>query len=295
MNQFKTRTVVNDATGIEVDAKNVLRIPKVLTIPVSEICGDVFERAGHNADLEEYTVKFNAVGADETKLVWRFTVVMNQVGAYHPIFQNASTRSRFELPVEIAVAQNETAENVAKKVEKALKMVFAAKGTKLFGIERTTNTLKLTAPEEHTHFLEVKLDAVSESLTGFEAHEPRALAQAEVTKKGREGFGTARWIFKTLRIPTIANTHATALHRNELPSPVPGVLYTQVTIHQLAKRPELGGVNAVNEEVASKTTHVLYMAPDALKALKNALTAYNNKEGVTEDKKVTVTAVDDPE
>lgn len=281
MNQFKTRTVVNDATGIEVDAKNVLRIPKVLTIPVGEICGDVFERAGHDADLEEYTVQFADVAAGETKLVWRFTVVMNQVGAYHPIFQNASTRSRFELPVEIAVAPSEVAEDVAKKVEKALKMVFAAKGTKLFGIKRTTDTLVLTAPEEHTHFLEVKLDAVSESLTGFEAHEPRTLAQAKVTKEGREGFGTARWIFKTLRIPTIANTHATALHRDELP--VPGVVYTQVTIQQLAKRPELGGVNAVNEEVASKTTHVLYMAPAALAALKAALTG-----------KATVTPVSDP-
>lgn len=286
MNQFKTRTVVNDATGIVVDGDGtlkpyVLRIPKVLTIPVTEICGDVFKRVGHDAVLEEYTVKFNAVDAGETKLVWRFTVVMNQVGAYHPIFQNASTRSRFELPVEIAVAPSETAENVAKKVEKALKMVFAAKGTKLFGIKRTTDTLVLTAPEEHTHFLEVKLDAVSESLTGFEAHEPRALAQAEVTKEGKEGFGTARWIFKTLRIPTIANTHATALHRDELP--IPGVVYTQVTIQQLAKRPELGGVNAVNEEVASKTTHVLYMAPAALSALEAAL-----------NEKATVKAVNDP-
>ncbi len=272
MNQFKTRSIVNDATAINTTDTKALRIKKVLTIPKEEICGTVYKRVGRAAVNEEFTVKFNAVGASEEKLVWRFTVVMKQVGAYHPIFQNATTYSRFELPVEVAVAPSETAVSVATKVEKALKTVFAAKGEKLFGVARAADpgdTLVLTAPEEHTHFVEVKLEAVSTSLTGFEAHEPRALAQAEVTKEGDEGFGTTRWIFKTMRIPTIANTNATALHRDELP--IPGVLYNQVTIHQLAERPELGGVNAANEQVSSKTTHVLYLTNDALTALETAL------------------------
>ena len=39
----------------------------------------------------------------------------------------------------------------------------------------------------------------------------------------------------------------------------------------MAERPELGGVNAANEQVSSKTTHVLYLTNDALTALETAL------------------------
>ena len=76
MNQFKTRSIVNDAMAINTTDTKALRIKKVLTIPKEEICGTVYKRAGEAAVNEEFTVKFNAVGASEEKLVWRFTVVM---------------------------------------------------------------------------------------------------------------------------------------------------------------------------------------------------------------------------
>lgn len=260
---FNSETILNGwADNITATAEK-LDIKKVLNAKKDEILA-VFKREGKTASPEKIELTFSAVPADEKLLVYRLVLDLKQVGNVTPEFKNASIRNHMVIPVEISVAPGEAAADVAAAFAKALKTVQTLKSTKIFDIENAAGVLTLTVKDSYVHFDEdkTKVVAVSTSLTGYEAHEDR-----DVTKKitvGHPGVFDTRWMFKNVRLPSVANLHWGAVHAGEMP--VAGVVYTQYTIHVRTDRPELTGLAGVGQEVKSKTTHILYC--DAASAAK---------------------------
>lgn len=287
MFEFVSESILNsaaDRVGVNA-AKDTLVIKKLLNLKKDWIKA-IFKREAKPAALAKSTITFNAVAADEKSTVFRLIVSLHEVGNHTPEFQNGVMSDIRKVQVEVGVAPSETAGDLADAVAKALKGLFSIKGKKDLTVTHTKGEAAITieSVDPHVHIEKVELVAVTTSRTGYEAHEARTITVVEDVK-GTPGFGNTRWMMANVKLPSLANTHWGAANADE--RPVPGVEYTQYTIHVCADRPELNGMGAVGEAVASKTTHVLYCDDATATALDAAL-------GATAGIGVTVTTVEDP-
>lgn len=114
-----------------------------------------------------------------------------------------------------------------------------------------TGSITVTAANEYMRF---KGAIIEKSATDGESW--TTIATGTVTTSGVEGFGTAWFITKNLRIPTQEATRFYGLDQDE--RPVNGVLYNQYTFQYDAAR-NFTGQGAVGQTIRSKTTHVLYI------------------------------------
>ncbi len=270
MYKFVKETIVNNGgSGVFSAANGVLSAKKIMNLPVTSIVR-AYKR-GYKAPVKDkWTVQFNAVSSTETATDYRFVINLTQKGKYDAEFQNTLTYSGVKVSVEVAVAPSMTAASLAELVEDALNDYQTLKGWKYVTVTRTTDTITLEVTDEYNRIKSLELQAIGTSLTGYAAYTSVAFATGSPTHvaTGSEGFGTCHWVMKNLRLPTLANTSFGAPFSDE--RPVPGAQYSQYTFVQKSERPELGGMSAVNSEVTSKTTHVLYCDAASSAALEAA-------------------------
>lgn len=258
MYKFVKETIVNNGgSGVFSAADGVLSAKKIMNLPATSVVS-AYKRGYQAPVKDKWTVQFAAVSASETATDYRFVINLTQKGKYDAEFQNTLTYSGVKVSVEVAVTSNMTAANLAKAVKEALDGYQTVKGWKYVTVTRSTDTITLEVTDEYNRIASLELQAIGTSLTGYNAHTPVAFVQGSPTHvaTGSEGFGTCHWVMKNLRLPTLANTAFAAPFSDE--RPVPGAQYSQYTFVQKSERPELGGMTAVNSEVTSKTTHVLY-------------------------------------
>lgn len=270
MYKFVKETIVNNGgSGVFSAANGVLSAKKIMNLPVTSIVS-AYKR-GYKAPVKDkWTVQFNTVSSTETATDYRFVINLTQKGKYDAEFQNTLTYSGVKVSVEVAVAPSMTAASLAELVEDALNDYQTVKGWKYVTVTRTTDTITLEVTDEYNRIKSLELQAIGTSLTGYAAYTSVAFATGSPTHvaTGSEGFGTCHWVMKNLRLPTLANTSFGAPFSDE--RPVPGAQYSQYTFVQKSERPELGGMSAVNSEVTSKTTHVLYCDAASSAALEAA-------------------------
>ncbi len=270
MYKFVKETIVNNGgSGVFSAANGVLSAKKIMNLPVTSIVS-AYKR-GYKAPVKDkWTIKFNAVSSTETATDYRFVINLTQKGKYDAEFQNTLTYSGVKVSVEVAVAPSMTAASLAELVEDALNDYQTVKGWKYVTVTRSSDTITLEVTDEYNRIKSLELQAIGTSLTGYAAYTSVAFATGSPTHvaTGSEGFGTCHWVMKNLRLPTLANTSFGAPFSDE--RPVPGAQYSQYTFVQKSERPELGGMSAVNSEVTSKTTHVLYCDAASSAALEAA-------------------------
>ena len=270
MYKFVKETIVNNGgSGVFSAANGVLSAKKIMNLPATSVVS-AYKR-GYKAPVKDkWTVQFAAVSGTETATDYRFVINLTQKGKYDAEFQNTLTYSGAKVSVEVAVTQSMAAADLAEAVESALNGYQTVKGWKYVTVTRSTHTITLEVTDEYNRIESVELQAIGNSLTGYDAHTPVAFASGSPTHAatGSEGFGTCHWVMKNLRLPTLANTSFGAPFSDE--RPVPGAQYSQYTFVQKSERPELGGMTAVNSEVTSKTTHVLYCDAASSAALEAA-------------------------
>jgi len=270
MYKFVKETIVNNGgSGVFSAANGVLSAKKIMNLPVTSIVS-AYKR-GYKAPVKDkWTVQFDAVSSTETATDYRFVINLTQKGKYDAEFQNTLTYSGVKISVEVAVTPSMTAASLAELVEDALNDYQTVKGWKYVTVTRSTDTITLEVTDEYNRIKSLELQAIGTSLTGYAAYTSVAFATGSPTHvaTGSEGFGTCHWVMKNLRLPTLANTSFGAPFSDE--RPVPGAQYSQYTFVQKSERPELGGMSAVNSEVTSKTTHVLYCDAASSAALEAA-------------------------
>jgi len=270
MYKFVKETIVNNGgSGVFSVADGVLSAKKIMNLPVTSIVR-AYKR-GYKAPVKDkWSVKFGAVSSTETATDYRFVINLTQKGKYDAEFQNMLTYSGVKVSVEVAVTPSMTAASLAELVEDALNDYQTVKGWKYVTVTRSSDTITLEVTDEYNRIKSLELQAIGTSLTGYAAYTSVAFATGSPTHvaTGSEGFGTCHWVMKNLRLPTLANTSFGAPFSDE--RPVPGAQYSQYTFVQKSERPELGGTSAVNSEVTSKTTHVLYCDAASSAALEAA-------------------------
>lgn len=277
MNQFTKTTIVNSFDPK--DFKKLLGINPEYVV-------EAYRHDGRWGRKEVVTVdlaKVYKTPPTKTPDVVRLEVRLHTVGAHIGEFQNALTRNSELFTYEA---------KYGSATDMAAGFVRAAKNhrntSKNFDFEVTDNgagLLTFTAGADYIRFKEIFVNEVASNLTGYEAQENKvvftgedivdntvtpAVTIVDVTP-GMNGFGDTAWLINNFKLPTYVNTNWMALHQDE--RPVPGKLYNQFTLHAVADRGELTGMGAVGQKMASKTTHVFYVASDLSAAFEAELTA----------------------
>jgi hypothetical protein len=254
MNQFTKTTIVNSFDPK--DFKKLLGINPEYVVEAYRHDG----RWGRK-EVAEVTLPVSTLVKGD---VVRLEIRLHTVGAHLGEFQNALTRNSELFTYEALY------DGSATTLADAL--VSAAKShrntSKNFDFEMVNNggKLELTAGADYIRFKEIAVNKVTINLTGYEAQEDlvafasnKADTNVALTA-GMNGFGDTAWIINNFQLPTYVNTNWMALHQDE--RPIPGKLYNQFTLHAVADRGELTGMGAVGQKMASKTTHVFYVASD---------------------------------
>lgn len=271
MNQFTKTTIVNSF-----DKKDFL---KLLGINPEYVC-EAYRHDGHWGRKEELTIDLAAVEFskdDKAPEVVRLEVRLHTVGAHLGEFQNALTRNselftyeaKFDSPKNMAIALAAAARNHRN----------TSKNFDFEVIADENGKLTFTAGADYIRFKDVFVNEVASNLTGYEAQINKVVytitkefEKSVITlKPGMNGFGDTAWLINNFQLPTYVNTNWMALHQDE--RPVPGKLYNQFTLHAVADRGELTGMGAVGQKMASKTTHVFYVAADLSAAFEKEITA----------------------
>lgn len=134
------------------------------------------------------------------------------------------------------------------------------------GSEANTNVV-FDATDEYQRFVTADLEEYKESdvpyKDGFVV-----IGKGNVTKKGREGFGTYQWLLHNLRLPTANRFNYAAVNEDE--TPILGATYTQFIITYCTNRGVMGG-DAVGETTQSVTTHVFFVNDTVSKAFGDIL------------------------
>lgn len=178
-------------------------------------------------------------------------------------------------PEDVTTAQQATAKNLAKLINKYGLLMF---GDKLLTVEWSGATVVLTATTEFQRFHVIDLYKFVDNGGNVYANEWEKLSDVvTVDPKGTEGFGTYSYILRNIKLPTTEHLRAFAPKQNEMP--IPGAIYNQYTIEYCVNRGTLG-TNAVGDQVTSVTHVVLFVKNDLATKFETALNKIAPASGI---------------
>jgi len=222
--------------------------------------GKVYRRLATSPVLEVGTITMPSSGVSG---IYRLNVDVIMSGSY-PIDYDRWAINKgkpFQVEVQLTSAPGSATAFATALVPGLKRGLLKYNGQNITDITVTdsgTGNIIITASNEYQRFsgnLLIELsDATGESWS--------TISTGTVTTHGKEGFGTAWFITKNLRVPTQEATRFYGEDQDE--RPVNGVMYNQYTFQYTAAR-NFTGQAAVGSPVSSRTTHVLYV-PSTLAA-----------------------------
>ena len=272
MYQFTTETIINsnkDSNGVLAKfsgANGVFSVSRVGNFKAVEVL-DCYKNP-YVAPVKAKVTKTITVNANSAK-VYRLYIELNRVGSNTADFAKHLSRNGMEKFYEVTGVTGASA--LASAFVAAIKKENVFKDNIYIVPSNTNAELVLEVTDEYNRFVKVEIqEVVNTSLTGYDSFTvlENVLSGATVVV-GTEGFGTIKQITKNLRLPTLANTNWTSINQEE--RPIPGGEYTQYSIRIKTNRPELGGNNAVGQEIKSVTSHIFYVLGTLRDAFETAL------------------------
>ncbi len=273
---FSTTHVINTNKGNLTGGKNFY-----LDKDTNTLC--IERRGNFKKDLVKEIYKAVGKEAANAKLTIDFSKITSTVGDNLRLdlylgLSGGSADSRFSndlafkgkpLSIDFVWKGTDTVANLKKTLDQYEMLVY---GEKLLKATVSGQLLTLEAANEYIRFKKMEIlkytkstseypyiaaTEVLKSLDDIEVKTTAAdVAAAEGLFKGWEGFGTYSYVLHNLRIPTAYNVGPFAEGADE--APIVGGLYNQYTIRYCVDRGPLG-LNAVNDQVTSITTHVFYV------------------------------------
>jgi hypothetical protein len=247
--------IVTDQGVFGTKALVIQRLNKYLA---SNLSGPVYKRAASAPVNTVGTITMPSTGVAGT---YRLEVDVTMSGSYPIDYDRWAINKGKPFFVEVALASGPGtatafATALVPSLQKGLKKYNGQNITDIVITDSGTGNVVITASNEYQRFLtdtsqklEIQLlDATGENYT--------PVATGTLTTQGVEGFGTAWFITKNLRLPTQEATRFFGTDQDE--RPINGVMYNQYTFAYSALR-NFSGVGAVGTPVTSKTTHVLYV------------------------------------
>jgi len=255
-------------TAFETDDESVtgtsaLVIQRLNKYLASNLLGKVYKRSASNPVNEVGTIVLPTTG--NVSGTYRLRVDVTMSGSYPIDYDRWAINKGKPFFVEVVVPTAQTGDVLAATLcagfINGLKK-YNGQNIKDIVPTYTSNSgtnagsIIITASNEYMRFLTDSGNYFQIELLDSTGENYNPIAVGTVTTVGVEGFGTAWFITKNLRLPTQEATRFFGEDQDE--RPVNGVLYNQYTFAYNALR-NFTGVGAVGQSITSKTTHVLYI------------------------------------
>lgn len=223
----------------------------------------------------------------------RLDIYLGVEGAEPFIYSTPWVQKGMPFWVEFTVKSTDTADTIAKKLEKMIKQnhVFLC-DKDLLKVSVLTDTsdesnikLVLEGTADYQRFKKIEISS-------FEADDEYANVVAsidgtniKIVEPGENAFGTYSQIIKDLRLPTAANYQWT--HIRQVETPIVGAVYDQYIIEYCGPSTN-GGMQSVGQKLDSHTTHVFWVRNDStlIGEWKKALKVIDPDGGSLDDENV---------
>lgn len=278
MFQFTTTHVINSdkdlTTGKDLwtPGENTLTIKGINTLKKANVTS-IYKAVGEKEQLAKVTINLGDTVFDAMKEgdILRLDIYIRPTESDHSSYYANDLNHKGRpftvefpwitdtTPEDVTTAQQATAKNLAKLINKYGLLMF---GDKLLTVEWSGATVVLTATTEFQRFHIIDLYKFIDNGGNVYANEWEKLPSTDVitiNPKGKEGFGTYSYILRNIKLPTTEHLRAFAPKQNEMP--IPGAIYNQYTIEYCVNRGTLG-TNAVGDQVTSVTHIVLFVKND---------------------------------
>lgn len=197
---------------------------------------------------------------------YRFWIELGERNSHTAEFQNSLTRENKVLAFEVA---SDTPTNMVAQFNKLINDYNrTTKNAKVVVNTSVATDAHITAVDEFVTIKKFELQELTpNTLTGYDHY---TVAETAVITPGTASFGTAAWIVRNLRMPTLANTSWTAVMKDD-GRPIPGESYDEFVITMTADRGELTGMGAVGQSLTSVTRHVFFVRSSIANTFKTDL------------------------
>ena len=276
MFQFTTTHVINSdkdlTTGKDLwtSGENTLTIKGINTLKKANVTS-IYKAVGKPEQLAKATIDLSSLSTLQEGDILRLDIYIRPTESDHRSYYANDLNHKGRpftvefpwitdtTPEDVTTAQQATAKNLAKLINKYGLLMF---GDKLLTVEWSGATVVLTATTEFQRFHIIDLYKFVDNGGNVYANEWEKLPSTGVitiNPKGKEGFGTYSYILRNIKLPTTEHLRAFAPKQNEMP--IPGAIYNQYTIEYCVNRGTLG-TNAVGDQVTSVTHIVLFVKND---------------------------------
>lgn len=274
MFQFTTTHVINSdkdlTTGKDLwtAGENTLTIKGINTLKKANITS-IYKAVGKPEQLAKATIDLSSLSSLQEGDILRLDIYIRPTESDHSSYYANDLNHKGRpftvefpwitdtTPEDVTTAQQATAKNLAKLINKYGLLMF---GDKLLTVEWSGATVVLTATTEFQRFHVIDVYKFVDNGGNVYANEWEKLPDVvTVDPKGEEGFGTYSYILRNIKLPTTEHLRAFAPKQNEMP--IPGAVYNQYTIEYCVNRGILG-TNAVGDQVTSVTHIVLFVKND---------------------------------
>ena len=244
----------------------------------------IYKRVGYNPVMSTATITI-PTSVTSTPGLYRVALYLRYAqGNRNSFFANDMTFYGKPLWIDFVVKAGDTPTDVAARIVTNYEKYKVIWDNKVLTISNTGAVVTITAADEFIRFMKADIEkfqpldvdcACSDNcecryvpvISAKQATDPD-YDGTNVIVQGKEGFGTFYQIYKDLRLPTMEAVRYAGINQEELP--IPGVLYTQYTLHYRKRRGVLG-TNAVGDLVTSGTTHVFFVAANLVTQFEAAI------------------------
>lgn len=264
MFNWTTTTLINEIPSYNVEGSKV-RLGKYLF--EKRWVESIRKADAQPVEICEAKLDLNAVDFGTAKVA-RLYIYVGLEGSEESIYANDWYRKG--MPLSVSFAVSDSADEMANAIVNTVKTfnVFT-KVKKVLDVTADAGVLTIAGTHEHQRLNKIAiLVEDSESVFGeekaivvYERNREEADA-VEVTKEGRNGFGTYSQLIKDLRLPTAAHNSWLSVQKDEMP--VVGALYTQYIITYYAPSAANPSFTAIGNRSMSETTHVFWVREDLI-------------------------------
>lgn len=291
MFDFTREVVLNDISGVSqitlANGNKALSIKRVNDYDTDGF-SDVWKSPGYAAVKEVATITLPAA---QTAGVYRLELDVTTSGSYSINYDRWAINKGKPFYVEFLVgADQATADGLATVALPLIKkglIKYHGEGIKDVVVTKGTGTIIVTAQNEYLRIKGATITKLDETTTDGEYKSIGATMAT--TTPGKEGFGSAWYLTKNVRIPTQEATRFLGEGQDE--TPMVGAIYNQYTFEYSAKR-GFTGTNAVGEKLESKTTHVFWIPATlsaAFEVIVKAVLLANSTPGFTPELRNAIT------
>lgn len=271
MFNYSTSTLINTATdqngktiiNADSSALNILRAGRYLKNNIKD--NKIYKHSYTPASNFAITLDLGTAAVGHYRIALYIRLNLSNQSDYANDFVYKGRPFYFEF--QGSTTESTIYTNIANSIKSQLKYG----STPYVTVANNTTNCVINGVNGYQWVYEFKVEKYTDSSTsnpGGYWSEDTALLTSTIVQ-GNPGFGTYDQVIKDLRLPTMENLRYMSV--NSLEMPILSGRYTQYLFHYVVDRGQLGGGNAVGQQVVTETTHSFYVESSQVSAFEAAL------------------------